>query len=137
VKDNTNPVDYEVTLTGGTGTTEHSWSYRYAYATDGSVSSNYVGTAAWSPGSYFEATFSDGVEIVSKVKFWNRYDCCGDRMRNAIIEISGQTCGTVPSTTTYRDEHTITCSPPLSGSKVRITVTESSPIGFGEIKVYS
>lgn len=58
---------------------------------------------------------------VTRVRIYNRKECCQGRIANAVVRVDGQSCGVVQSTAAVID---VTCSRPLTGTIVTLKTKE-------------
>jgi len=68
---------------------------------------------------------------VSRVRIYNRKDCCQDRIRHAEVKVGGQLCGIVQSTAAVID---ISCPSPLSGNLV--TVKTKNLLNLMQVEIF-
>jgi hypothetical protein len=72
---------------------------------------------------------------VATVEVYNRGDCCGSRLNNFYVEVSGQECGSGANTIAQGGTASVTCN--LSGNSVKISKKDTTSIQICEVKVYA
>jgi hypothetical protein len=88
-------------------------------------------------GHWWSADFQEGTREVSKVKITNRQDCCGDRLAKTRVYIDDVLCGTIPDVTVTGDEHEITCTAPITGSKIVVRHDDRhAPLQLAVVEVF-
>merc|ERR1712224_369428 len=69
---------------------------------------------------------------ISKVKVWNRSDCCNTRLTNSYVQVSGTNCtGALGSSTSVQE---ITCEE--AGSEVKIVSGNSGSLQICEVQIW-
>lgn len=71
---------------------------------------------------------------ISRIRFLNRKDCCGERLTRAKVLIDGQTCGVMPATTRTNVWYDVRCN--LTGSTVRLITTTNNFLQISGAQFY-
>jgi len=71
--------------------------------------------------------------VVSRVRINNRQLCCADRIMSAVVNVGGQTCGTVRATGAVID---VVCEDPIIGNLVTISSVNGQILNLMEVKIF-
>ena len=88
-------------------------------------------------GQWWMAYFRGGARKVTMVKIWNRRNCCGARIRGALVKVGNQVCGRIPKKAATKQVFTIKCKKAIRGNSVKVQLTRSDYLHLHKIQVFA